>query len=393
MHKPGILLLNDFASGGGAEVVFNKTIALLKENYDVHVYTAMNNIGDKRAGPLSYIFSIKHKNRIISIIKQNSIRLIHVHNFRWLSPSVFYAVKKLRRLPEFEDLKLIVTTHDFSLIYPNSNFGFYKNGMLTMLDTEKPKPSYLFKRLDNNGILHSLLKKIQWTVAFKLLQLQKQINTVISPSNFLKKAIQLNYPYLKYKVVYNPYDAAGIAAASKIVKQPIKLVFIGRLAPEKGLLVLCDMLGKLKNKLLFTFDIYGDGPELSFIKQTIEENNLKGIVNLKGFLHAKQIHETLSNYDALIMSSLCYENAPLSIIEAAFANLQIIVPAIGGMKEMAELTGNYFFYEQYNVESLKETINNCMHQQFNNSYLPHLKSLFSSENYKKELISIYRNYN
>ncbi len=383
---PNILLLNDFSNGGGAEGVFNMTAEIVKENYNVFTYTALDNIGSQHSSPMEYIYSRKHKKNIENLIREHSIDIVHVHNFRWLTPSMFAAVKNIRKQKAFQHLKLIVTAHDYTLACPNSNYGYYENGKLKMFDAEKTNHSYLFKTVDKNGFIHSTLKKIQWYFGFKFMQLQNEIDLIITPSRFLKNVLHKHYSSQKIAVIYNPVTLQNNPAFQSVTNSNIvKMIFAGRLSNEKGVVELCEMLSKITD-INYYLDIYGSGPEKENIEIYITENHLKNKITLKG--HVNNLKELMPQYDAFIMSSLWYENAPLSIVEAATAGLKLIVPDVGGMKEMAELCGNAYFYSIHQVSSLQSVLEKVNQTPFNDNST-HIKNIFSTAKYKMALLNTY----
>ena len=110
------------------------------------------------------------------------------------------------------------------------------------------------------------------------------------------------------------------------------IVFVGRLSKEKGV----EYLAKTA-KLLpeYTFMVAGNGPD---------ENILKNIDNIKlaGFLTGDKLTELMGNAKLLLLPSVCYENCPLSILEAHCMGVPVVTMNSGGMAELVKdgITGS-----------------------------------------------------
>lgn len=397
-QKQKVLLVNDFESGGGAEGVFQMTVRLLDSHYEVYQYTAHKGFKDSGVNPLAYIYSRKHFNNIKSIILEKNIDIVHVHNFRWITPSVFHVHRWLIRNKKEKRVRFVLTAHDYFLACPNVAYGYYKRGIFQRYTIDKPPGSFLFKQMDQQGWKYSWLKKIQWYTAFRFLKLHKDIDQVISPSFFLKKIIQLNYPTLPVDVIHNPIGTAFQSLKSEIAhssdNEVLRIVYFGRVASEKGTDILLKMLSSIRDKVVFRLDIFGTGPMSEEINSMIKRLGLEGVVFYHGFKPFAEVQAQLHNFDAFIMSSVWYENAPLSIVEAAMAGLKLIVPNMGGMKELAELCGNDYLYEVDNRNSFENVLYRVILSKQKKHLIDNadqIKTLFSEKLYLDKIKEVYEN--
>ncbi len=60
-----------------------------------------------------------------------------------------------------------------------------------------------------------------------------------------------------------------------------------------------------------------------------------------GYVSRELLLKQINEYDIFVLPSIWYENAPLSILEAANFGLPVMVPNYGGLKEMASLTNSF----------------------------------------------------
>jgi glycosyltransferase involved in cell wall biosynthesis len=396
MNKKSILYINDFETGGGAENVFQTCCKAFIQDYNIYHYTAYKEFKDTGKNIFSYIFSIKHYRAIKKIIEKNKIDIIHIHTFRWITPSVLFLARNLRNKQQYKSICVILTAHDYFLVCPNVAYGYYKQHEFKLFNENAIKHSFFFKQMDQHGHIFSWLKKLQWYFSFKFLHLENEINIVVTPSDFMRNVIQLNYPKLKTITVRNPLSRA-VENTKKIrsdnTENPFKIIYLGRIASEKGVDKLILQLAALRQSLPeLRLDIYGTGPYADYISELIKEHALEHIIQYHGYINYENVNELLPKYDAFIMSSIWYENAPLSIVEAAIQGLAVIVPDMGGMKEIAMLCGNAFFYNLADSKSLLAALLNgdaTGKKASSSNNITEIAHLFSLGVFKTQLKSIY----
>ena len=112
-----------------------------------------------------------------------------------------------------------------------------------------------------------------------------------------------------------------------------KFVFLGRFIEEKGIMYLLQAIEHLEKSRShpFSVDLYGDGPMLEIIRQTIKEKQLNS-VKLYGFVSPDDVVPCINNYDVFLISSV-QEGFPYTLIEALSAGVMVISTDVGGIKE------------------------------------------------------------
>lgn len=388
-----ILIINDFESGGGAEGVFQMTLELLSRDFNVYTYTAYKGFKDSGANPLAYIYSKKHFNKVKQIVLEKDIDIVHIQNFRWLTPSIF-SVKRWLRKNHTKNVSFVLTAHDYFLVCPNVAYGFYRKNEFLPFSPTSTSNSFLTKQMDQHGWKFSWLKKIQWYLAFSILGLQREIDYIISPSHFLENVIHLHYPKIPISLVRNPISldfkkSTNMDSDSKNTFK--KFIYMGRVASEKGTDQLLTMLSKIKKDVDFELDIYGTGPMADKIPQMIDSLGLSKQVYFWGYVPFSSILEKITQYHSFIMSSIWYENAPLSIVEASLNGLNVIVPDMGGMKELAQLCTNDFEYSLGDSQSLLSAMKKSIEHTYDDKEMENLKTIFSQKQYLENIKTIYEN--
>jgi len=386
MKSKKLLFINDFKNGGGAEEVIKQTINILKEEYCIKFFYGSKEY-KKAKSVKDYIFSKENHDKLLRYLFTYKPDIIFVANYyHILSPSILAAIKKYKIDRPY--IKVIMTAHDFHILCPNSGFRYFSWFSNKFYNFEK-LPSFfdlITKKYDKRGIHYSLIKQIQWMIAYKFLHLDNVIDIFISPSEFLASFLKKKYNKNVF-VVRNPLPIADKVEniLRKNKHDELKLVFIGRVSEEKGLLPFIKHLQNI-NDIEYTFTIIGNGEEVKNIKYFVESHKIDHKIQFKNKIPREEVLKELENYDVLVLPSLCYENAPLSLVEGAIKGLGLLTMDYGGMKEIAEICGNYYLLKK-DYSNLKEALK--FFSRFKPEYnIEEIKNIFSIENYKKNLIDI-----
>ncbi|MBO9636062.1 MAG: glycosyltransferase [Chitinophagaceae bacterium] len=131
----------------------------------------------------------------------------------------------------------------------------------------------------------------------------------------------------------------------------IRLIFIGRIFPEKGLLVLLEALEGI-DAGAYSLDIYGQVDDEEYFKRCEKIYKDKANISYHGYINSKEIVNTIGNYDVLVLPSMIAEMAPLVIREAFAANVPVIGTAIGGISEEVKDQENGLLFEMGDVKAL-----------------------------------------
>jgi colanic acid/amylovoran biosynthesis glycosyltransferase len=144
----------------------------------------------------------------------------------------------------------------------------------------------------------------------------------------------------KLKIVHCGVDvdqyAMPLVKPINDLSQPVKLLYVGRLAAEKGVPVLLRSLISLKNDgHRFHLTLLGDGPERTALEMEVKENGLTEMVHFAGFASQETVRDTLQNSDVFILPSFA-EGVPVSLMEAMACGVPVIGTNVGGVTELIE---------------------------------------------------------
>jgi len=403
-----VLHINNFSKGGGAETVFNITRKIKRieiKNYvgftnthkneetpDINFFNWEND--NKFLGTINYIFSLKNYTLLFKFLRTNKIDVIHIHGFfSSLSPSILLAIKRIKKN---NDIKIIQTLHDFHLICPNSSlFNFGKNEICEKCIGKKYK-WFIFKdKCDRRGFGYSIIKGIRSFASNNIINHKKVIDQFVVPSNFLRnKLLEDKVEENRINLIRNPLTLSADKTLNK--KQNI-ICYFGRFSAEKNLkfLISAFSLWKEKNKNDFRLLLIGDGEKESELKNIANASNFVNDIIFKTFLPKEQLFDEIKNAKYFSLTSKCYENFPMSVIESIELDILPIVPNIGGMRESIQDVFNIgITYQANNLESWLTAVNNLEsnYQKEINKLKNNKKRILSdlkSEIYKKKIVELY----
>ncbi len=114
-----------------------------------------------------------------------------------------------------------------------------------------------------------------------------------------------------------------------------KVVYIGRLGPEKGLVFLLrawSIMGERAPGL----ELVGDGPQRGELERLVAERGLAGRVRFVGQLDFAAAQERLAAARLMVLPSLCIEGFPMSIREAFALGVPVAGSDIGPIPHLVQ---------------------------------------------------------
>ena len=163
-------------------------------------------------------------------------------------------------------------------------------------------------------------------------QMMKRSEAVIAVSQDMKKKLSTAGIKENKIVVVENFMTTTIVPIVPNNKLPIKLLFVGRLSPEKGCSILIEAMIKLDQKK-FNLTVLGDGVEKVELQRKVKEFGLNESITFTGF--KKNVNEYMSACDAIVMPSF-REGQPLTLIEACCMGLPVVASNVGGIPELVK---------------------------------------------------------
>lgn len=140
----------------------------------------------------------------------------------------------------------------------------------------------------------------------------------------------------------------------------LRLLFVGRIESEKGPDIAVQAVKHLVERGFhnLSLDIIGRGEddEVDSLKRYIAENQLEGVVRLRGFMPRAALLKHYSEYHILLFPSLQWEGHPVTIIEAMANGLTVIASDIGGPRDTITDETDGFLVIPGNTEALADAV-------------------------------------
>jgi len=183
-----------------------------------------------------------------------------------------------------------------------------------------------------------------WRYSGMLRRAVKHIDAFLGLTEFAQTIHQregLSLPFVHLPSFLPPEETeggAGQGRRSKPADQPYFL-YVGRLEKPKGAQTLIPLFQRYSKAQLW---IAGTGNDEHHLRRMA-----KGSANIRflGHLAYAELRPLYTNALALIVPSLCYEIAPLVIVEAAFHKTPVIVRNLGAARELVTELGGGMVYD------------------------------------------------
>jgi len=261
------------------------------------------------------MFDIGNYLKTKSILKKEKPDIVITHNLKGLSYLIPGAIKCLK-------LKHIHVLHDIQLLHPSG---------LMLCGKEKRLDGFLAK------IYISLCRYLFGSPTI-----------IISPSKWLMKLHEeKNFFSQSRKIILpnpapHPFDSP-LLDKKEVRGEIFRFLYVGQIEKHKGILfliksfsILCQNFGRCGFELV----IAGKGSKLKKVEQLAKPNKY---IKFLGWKQKEETGELMKSADCLIVPSLCYENSPTVIYEAAATGLPVMAARLGGTPELIHGLGGILF--------------------------------------------------
>lgn len=162
----------------------------------------------------------------------------------------------------------------------------------------------------------------------------------------------------KLVLVHCGLDLTVLPARQNVSRSRLRVICVGRLAPEKGMYGLLEGFAVSRKKgVEAELVIVGDGPHRDGLEKRIEELGLAGSVVLRGRLSEPETLAEIAGSDAMVLASFM-EGLPVVLMEAMALGLPVIAPRVAGVPELVEDGVNGFLFAPSDWEELAQ----CLHR-------------------------------
>tara|TARA_B100002019_G_C21264467_1_gene598611 strand:- start:320 stop:1450 length:1131 start_codon:yes stop_codon:yes gene_type:complete len=364
---------NEYLIRGGEDTILeNEKTILEKKGHKVQQLIRKNKKEIKSIFDWIVVLkNLSYSNKSIKILdkyfKINKLPdIVHIHNiFPLWTYSIFDYFKK-KKIP------MVLTLHNYRLLIDRvkiSNNDYEKFG--------------LFK---NSKILTFLISKIFNKNKIKLTYISK----FICHTNFQKK-LYAKYKINNKKIIIKENSLQVKKKYKSWEKRKDKIIFIGRLSKEKGLLTLLKAW-KIWGNEAPILEIIGDGQEKKKLISFKNTNNLNKVLFL-GKLSYEKVQKKIENSKLIIVPSEWFEPFGLIITEALSKGTPVAVSYIGTLPDLIIKYKHGFYFKCNDEFSLFQKVKKAWNKK---GYLKKLSNnakntnkIFSHQKNYDHLMSIY----
>ena len=162
-----------------------------------------------------------------------------------------------------------------------------------------------------------------------------------------------------------------------------KLLFVGRIEEQKGLHLLCHAMNVIKTKNI-RLDVFGYKEDDNYFHECEKEYAF----TFEGTLPREALLSRLTEYDFLVLPSVCTEMYSLILQEALTAGIPIIASSAKGNVDLIHDGINGFLFNYDDHYDLASVIDKA-YQMLKNKWVPQFHHSNNYENDLKEILSYY----
>jgi glycosyltransferase involved in cell wall biosynthesis len=337
---------NEYREPGGEDKVVEAETRLLRENgvtVEELRFHSSHHLG--KLEQIRVAWELPHSSRAKALtaeaIEKFRPDILHVHNFFPLAtPSVFEAAKE-RGIPT------VLTLHNYRILCANGLF--LRDGKPCELCVEVGTAPAVRYRCYQGSLPGSMALARMITVHQRRRTWHRLVDRFIVLTEFSKSRFtHAGLPEEKFTVKPNFLFDPSVIAAAQAGARP-KVLFVGRLSPEKGLITLLAARALVKNKDAYELHIVGDGPLAKAVAAAASSDSN---IHWHGSRSSSEVYSFVAGSDLMVFPSECYENFPIVILEAMAHGKPVLASRIGGLPEIIREGETGAFFEAGNARDL-----------------------------------------
>lgn len=319
-----LLIHNSYIQPGGEDEVFHKDAKLLtSKGHDVAKVNFQNvefGVIEKLAVGLRSIWSPSSSRSVVQAMNLIRPDLVHFHNtFPLVSPAPYYACQRA-------GVPVVQTLHNYRLLCPVATL--YRDGGICEDCVGKmiPWPG-TWNACYRDSHIQSAAVSTMLSIHNMIGSWRNQVDAFIALTHFAKgRFITGGLPAEKIHVKPNHLETdPGVGAEREGF-----VLFVGRLAEEKGVGVLLDAWSRLSG---IPLKVVGDGP----LRHVVErEAQVRDTIEWLGPREHEEVIGLMKRARFLVLPSQWYEGCPMTLIESFACGLPLIAPALGSLRELVE---------------------------------------------------------
>ncbi len=271
----------------------------------------------RAAGRLLY--SAEAKAQMRRLIREQRPDIVHFHSvYHHLSPSVIDAAAEA-------GLPMVKHMHSYKATCPV--YSHRRDGRTCEACRGRRFSNCFRYRCTDGSALRSLLNTVEMYLHHQVLGVYGQVDTFIAPSRFVRdKVRELGFCG---HIVHLPNFVDAGRFTPRYDWDARRIVYFGRLSPEKGLVTLLKAMRGLELELL----VLGTGPQEDELKAMASRGGLDN-VRFGGFRTGEALARAVGGAMFAVLPSEWHEPFGLSVLESFAMGKPAVGADIGGIPEL-----------------------------------------------------------
>jgi glycosyltransferase involved in cell wall biosynthesis len=332
-----LVVHNAYQQRGGEDAVVEAEVSMLRTHgHAVEVYQRHND--DLRgmgalAAAKNTVWSSRTGADLARLIAAFRPHVVHAHNtLALVSPSAYSAVARAR-------VPVVQTLHNFRLLCLQAMF--LRNGRVCEDCLAHFPWRGVLRRCYRASVSESAVLATMIGVHRAIGTYRRKVSRYIALTEFSRA-----------KFIAGGLPSERIAVKSNFADGPVLsdgpprsgALFVGRLSREKGTEVLARAAPSHQPAVI---EVIGEGPE---------QSSLEAVPGLRllGWQSHEAVYARMREVSYLVVPSICYENFPLTVVEAFANGLPVIASRLGAMAELVRDGATGLLFEAGNADDLAE---------------------------------------
>ncbi|ARA94448.1 hypothetical protein AWN76_015655 [Rhodothermaceae bacterium RA] len=301
-----------YPSIGGVETFAeNLTTYLHEQGYDLHVVAET-----PHNGPEPFPFPVyRHPDSATMRRLIREADLVYVNGYR---SSVFLYAALLRK-------KTVVIYHDVTMVCPKGDK--MKGTEPCMVDMSLKECVPCLHQAGELKILRRLFRP----------QIKTLLSFLVSANVCTSRYSMETYPLARKRYINYGIDTQHFVPAEEETREgdgsSVRLLFVGRLVPEKGCQMLLQALKRLRDQGHdVVLSVCGDGPYRPHLEAQVQRLGLDDVVTFHGGQRGEALVRIMQQADISVVPSLWIEQFGMTAVEAMSCGLPVVGALVGGLR-------------------------------------------------------------
>ena len=208
---------------------------------------------------------------------------------------------------------------------------------------------------------HEFFDAEHWALGTKI---EKSALTVCI-SHFGKSQCMLFSPrsaWSRLKVVHCALDDVFLQATATALPDVARFIYVGRLDPEKGFLVLLQAAEKLKQQgCIFEILVVGDGAVRKECEANTEQLRLRNEIKFLGWQSSEEVQCIINKCQVMVLPSFA-EGLPVVLMESLALQRPVIATQIAGIPELIQNRVNGWLVPPSDVDGLAKAMYSALNE-------------------------------